>query len=222
MADFGTLKSQLAKVAPSNTALSAYSVTNTAAASCPTVGTAWQAHSDLPPVVNPDLCACMVKSLSCVGDSGLTGEQIGDVFGFVCGADAKACAGVKRDPSTGTYGAYSMCDGAQQVSFVVDQYFKNQKKATTACDFDGKFKVVTPASSSGNCAALVSAAGTAGTGKVTAGVSGTGTAASASGSATGSGNAAVGTVVPQFSFGMLQMGLYVMVAGLTGAGMILL
>lgn len=163
----------------------------------------------------------MVQSLSCVGNSGLTGDEIGEVFGFVCGADSKACAGVQRNPQTGVYGAYSMCEGAQQVSFVVDQYFKNQKKAATACDFDGKFKVVTPASSSNNCAALVSAAGTAGTGKVTAAVSGTG-AAAASGSASGSGSAAVGTVVPQFNFGMLQMGLYVLVAGLTGAGMILL
>ena len=202
--------------------MSAYKVTNTAAAACPPTGTAWQASENLPPVVNPDLCACMVASLSCAPNAKLTGDQIGETFGFVCGADAKACAGTDRDPQTGVYGAYSMCTGEQQVAFVVDQYYKNQKKAADACDFKGKFKVVTPAAASGNCGALVSAAGTAGTGKVTAGAAGASGTGAAGGSGTSTGNAAAGTTVPQFNTGMLQMGVYIVVAAFTGAGMILL
>jgi 1,3-beta-glucanosyltransferase GAS1 len=214
------LKSQLAKATPSYTSMEAYQVTNTAAAACPPTGTAWRASEKLPPVVNPDLCECMVKSLSCVASTSLSGEDIGELFGIVCGLDDKACAGTAVNPSTGVYGAYSMCTGSQQLSFVVDQYYKNQNNAADACDFGGKAKTQTPASAEGNCETLVEAAGSAGTGTVTAGPSGTGSSSSSSGSS--SGNAAAGTVVPQFNAGLLHISLYVLVAGITGAGMIML
>lgn len=231
LADFTALKSQLAKATPTNTAMAAYKITNTAPAACPATGTAWRASEKLPPVVNPDLCSCMVKSLSCTVADNLSGEEIGDLFGTVCGLDSKSCAGVARNPNTGVYGAYSMCTGEQQLSFVVDQYYKNQKKAADACDFKGKAKVQTPASSDGSCTNLVKAAGTAGTGTVTAqasaasgagGASGTGSSTSGTATSSKSGNSASGVVVPAFSIGMLQMGLYVLVAAFTGAGMIML
>ena len=224
LADFTALKSQLAKVTPSYTAMDAYTVSNTAAASCPTAGTAWRAHKNLPPVVNPDLCECMVKSLSCVASSDLTGKEIGELFGVVCGLDEDACAGTARNPQTGVYGAYSMCSGEQQLSFVVDQYYKNQNEAADACDFDGKASTQDPESSTGDCSDLVKAAGSAGTGTVTVVPSGGGSSQSTSGSpsSSSSGSAAAGVTVPQLNSGMLQIGLYVMVAGITGAGMVLL
>lgn len=219
LADYTALKSQLAKVTPSNTAMADYKVTNTAAAACPATGTAWRSSEKLPPAVSPALCECMVKSLSCVAADNLSGEEIGELFGLVCGLDEKSCAGVARNPQTGIYGAYSMCSGQQQVSFVVDQYYKNQKQAKDACDFNGKAKTQ-QGSTQGTCDTLVKAAGTAGTNTVAASAAGTGSTSGSTG--TSSGNAAVGTVVPQFNVGMLTMSLYVIVAGLTGAGMILL
>lgn len=227
LADFDTLKTQLAKAKPSNTAMSAYQVTNTAAASCPAATGNWQSSEKLPPIVNPELCECMVKSLSCTVADGLEGEDIGDLFGQVCGLNPKACEGIARKPSTGVYGAYSMCTGEQQLAFALDQYYQLQKKAKDACDFGGKAKLV-QGSASGNCGNLVKAAGTAGTSTVTAvpgnaAAAGTGAASgsSPSGSTTGTGNAAA-SVVPAFNTGLLAIGAYLVVAGATGMGMILL
>lgn len=225
MPDFNTLKTQLAKVKPSNTAMADYKITNTAAASCPTTNTKWASSEKLPPIVNPELCECMVNSLSCAAASGLSGEDIGETFGLVCGTDPKACEGIKRDPETGVYGAYSMCTGEQQLSFALDQYYQHQKKASTACDFGGNAKTKT-GTTPGTCANLVKAAGTAGTGTVTAlpgNAQGTGTGTSSSGSPSGSasGNAASG-IVPASTTGLMAVSAYLLVAGMTGMGMILL
>ena len=217
----------MAKVNPKNTAMAQYQVTNTAAAACPAATGTWQASEKLPPVANSQLCECMAKSVSCTVADSVDDEDIGELFGTVCGLNPKACAGIARDPSTGIYGAYSMCTGRQQLAFALDQYYQLQKKASDACGFDGQAKLQ-QGSADSTCSNLVKAAGTAGTATVTAlpgNASGTGgsSGTSPSGSSTGTstGNAAA-SVVPAFNTGLLAVGVYVLVAGMTGVGMILL
>lgn len=223
--DFTALSSQLARVTPSSTAESAYKVVNTAAQACPTVDANWEASSNLPPIANADTCTCMVNSLSCVAKTGISGAAIADLFNYICGNDNNACIGINSNATTGTYGAYSMCDAYQQLSFAMNSYYNDNKKAATACDFNGN-ATTQAASTASSCSSVLSAAGSAGTGSVTAVPTGAG---SVSGSSTGSGSsqsssksAAGGMTIPQVDIGLLHLGVYVVAAMMTGAGMVLL
>ncbi|RAL64570.1 hypothetical protein DID88_001605 [Monilinia fructigena] len=220
--DFTALSKQLATVTPSFTNSASYTPTNTVAQACPATGTAWAASSNLPPIANAELCECMVKSLSCVADSGISGDSSAELFDYVCGLDSKACDGIGKNATTGVYGAYSMCTGSQQLSFVFDQYYQNQNKASTACDFNGSAKLQSGSKSS-TCSSLISQAGTAGTGTVTSAPTGTGASSSSSASTTSTSKSSSGsTIVPRLDLGLLQLGAYVVAAGMAGAGMILL
>jgi len=219
--DYSALSSQLATASPSSTASSAYKVTNTAARSCPTVGSDWAASSNLPPAANAQLCSCMVASLSCVASSDLTGNDTATLFSYICGNDNSACDGVASNGTTGVYGAYSMCDSSSQLSFVMNQYYLNQNKASTACDFNGQAKTQSGSTSS-SCSALLNQAGTAGTGTVTSAPTATGASSSSSGSSSATKGAAANLVIPRFETGILQLGIYVVVAAMAGAGMLIL
>jgi len=220
--DFNVLKAQLAKATPSLTSQSAYVVSNTVAQACPATGTAWAAASNLPPIVNADLCSCMVSSLSCVANTGLSGNDTATLFSSVCGMDKNACNGITANATTGVYGAYSMCDPYSQLSFAFDQYYQTQSKASTACDFDGNAKIQSGSVGS-SCKAILGQAGTAGTGTVTTIPTGTGSSSGSSSPASTSKKGAAGAMtVPKFDMGLLHLGAYVLVAGIAGAGMILL
>jgi len=217
--DFTALSSQLAMASPSSTSSADYTVTNTVPQACPATGANWAEASVLPPIANADLCSCMVSSLSCVASTGLSGNETAELFNTVCGLDKSSCNGISADATTGIYGAYSMCEPYQQLSFAFNRYYLNQQKASTACDFNGNAMTQTGSTSS-SCSSLLSQAGAAGTGVVTSVPSGTG---SSSGSSTTKKKSAAGTViVPRFDVGLLQLGAYVLVAGMAGAGMILL
>jgi len=220
--DFTALQKQLAKATPTSTAMADYVVSNTAAQACPATGADWSASSNLPPIANADLCSCMVSSLSCVARKGLTGNQTADLFSNVCGLDNSACNGINGNATTGTYGSYSMCDSYSKLSFAFDQYYQSQSKASTACDFGGN-ATTQSGSQSSNCKALLNQAGTAGTGTVTSVPTGTGSSSSSSGTSTTTKKSAAGAVVvPRLDMGLLQLGAYLLVASMAGAGMILL
>jgi hypothetical protein len=226
--DYTALSKQLALATPSLTASSAYTVSNTAARACPTIGADWSASSNLPPIANSDLCSCMVSSLSCVPKSGITGNQTAALFSYICGQDNAACTAILANGTTGSYGSYSMCTSNQQLAWAMNQYYLDHSKASTACDFSGMAQTQTGSTSSA-CSPLIAQAGTAGTGTVTnvptsvAGSTGSsGSSSSASTSATASKGAAGMTVVPRFDTGLIALGAYLIVAGAAGAGMILL
>jgi hypothetical protein len=166
----------------------------------------------------------MVKSLTCVPKAGLSGNETADLFSTVCGLDKNACAGINANATLGVYGAYSMCDPYSKLAFAFDQYYQIQSKASTACDFGGNAGIQSGSVAS-ECKALISQAGTAGTGTVTTVPTGTaiaGGGGSAASPSKSTGAAVHGTTVPAFNTGMLLMGAYVVVTGLAGAGMILL
>lgn len=218
--DFTALSSQIAKITPSGINSASYTPTNTVPQSCPAVGSTWAAKATpLPPAVNAELCSCMMSSLSCVVSPSVNETSYTDLFNLVCGMPGSPCAGIQHNATTGTYGAYGMCNGTEQLGFALNQYAKSQTNNAQACNFGGsattRAAVATP---SGSCKALMAEAGTAGTGTVTSQPTG-----AAVGSSTASHSGAAGAVtVPSLNIGMLQLGVYVFGAVVTGAGMILL
>jgi len=162
----------------------------------------------------------MMASLTCVVKPSTDPEEYGTLFGQVCGYGDSICAGITHNATTGTYGAYSMCNSTEQLSFAFSQYVKGQQNNANACNFGGAATTKAAGSQSGACSALISQAGAAGTGTVTSAPSGTGGSGASS---TSSKKSAAGAVtVPSFSFGMLQIGACIVGAVITGAGMILL
>lgn len=198
-----------------------YNPTNTRAPACPTVGGDWLADpSPLPPTPNQELCQCMVNSLGCVVAPNTDEEQYGRLFGEVCGYDGDQCDGIAANGTAGTYGAFSMCNPTEQLSWAFGRYYQNQNRANTACNFGGSATTKQAQSPQGNCASQLQAAGSAGANPVEATPgSGSGSSSSASGSATG---AAGAVTVPSLDLGLLSLGAYVIGAGLVGAGMIVL
>jgi 1,3-beta-glucanosyltransferase GAS1 len=219
LADFTALSKQLALATPASTNSANYVVTNTVAQACPATGVDWAAASALPPIANADVCTCMVSSLSCVAETGLSANATATLFSTVCGLDKAACQGIASNGNTGVYGAYSMCNSYQKLSFAFDQYYKSQNKASTACSFNSQAKIQSGSTSS-SCSSLLSQAGSAGTGTVTTVPTGTG-ASSSSGTSTKK-SAAGAVIIPRLDMGLLQLGAYLFAAGIAGAGMILL
>ena len=223
LADFDNLKTQLASIEPTGVNSASYSPTNTAAA-CPTEGTDdWNAKSSpLPPSPNKQLCNCMYNSLSCVVTGATDAKDYGDLFGTVCGYGDDICAGIASNASTGTFGAYSMCNSTEQLAFAFNQYYLSQNSAADACGFSGAAEVKSATTASGACETLMSEAGTAGTGVVTSSpTANAGEQASQSGSSSSSG-AAAPLGVPTAVSSLLPMAFIVTLGLVSGAGMILL
>jgi len=221
LVDFDNLSSQIAKVTPSGVNSADYKPTNTEVRDCPKVNdVTWAAKATpLPPAANPALCGCMMDSLTCVVDSSVSADDYGDLFGVVCGLPGSPCAGIQHNATTGTYGAYGMCNSTEQLAFALNQYSNSQ--STGGCDFSGSATTKEAAAATGNCKALMSQAGSAGTGTVTSAPTGAGGAA-ASGTAAKKTGAAGALTIPSFNFGLMQLGIYVFGATLSGAAMILL
>lgn len=211
--DYTAYSSQMNQINPTGVNMDDYQPSNTALA-CPTVRDGfWEAvASPLPPVVNVDLCKCMYSSLSCVVDSSVDIEDYGQLFGTVCGLGG-SCNGITADATNGTYGAYSVCNATEQLSFALNQYYLSQNRASGACDFRGAATIKNAVSASGSCGELLDAAGTDGSGTV--GGSGVQPGSTSS--------AAAGHIsIPRMESAYFGFAAYMLVAGFFGAGMILL
>ncbi|OLL22824.1 1,3-beta-glucanosyltransferase [Neolecta irregularis DAH-3] len=179
--DYTNLQTELAKVNPTRAQKSSYKPSSSLL-ECPSDATAWPVSNVLPPSPNKDLCSCMIASLSCVVADNVESKDYGTIFGQVCGASS--CDGIHANGTTGEYGAYSMCQAKEKLSFALNQYYKKQNYASTACDFNGQAKIQSP-KTSGSCKSILSEAGTDGTGKVSSSIS-----ASSKGSGSSSGKSA--------------------------------
>ncbi|KAF2829536.1 hypothetical protein CC86DRAFT_346349 [Ophiobolus disseminans] len=226
--DFTSLQSQLATATPPTiTRRSAYTPANSAPA-CPSVGGTWQAQaSPLPPTVNPQLCACMVDSLSCAVTSNDEKGYAAN-FAFICGANATFCSGIARNASTGTFGGYSGCNPKDQLAFAANQYYIGNNRRADACSFGGN-ATRQSAQTASSCVAMLSAVGAAGsgtvptaTGKGTAGVSGGGGGGGARASSSSKGAAASAYSPGFFAHGAEVMGVWVFVVVGSLAGMLVL
>ena len=224
-------------ISPSGVNSNSYTPSHTAAQSCPTVGSDWEAATALPPTPNSDLCNCMYDALACVPSNQVSEDDIGTFFGLVCGLGNNVCAGIATNGTSGDYGAYGMCNSTQQLGWALDQYYLQQQASgngASACDFSGSASTKAVVTPTGTCASLIQQAGSAGTGIVTSAPTGTGSSGG-SGSGSGSGSSGSGSsssgssfgvaglsTMPSLNLGVLQIGVYLVCAFGAGAGMILL
>jgi 1,3-beta-glucanosyltransferase GAS1 len=225
--DYSYLSSEMGSVTATGVSQSAYHPSNTVAQACPTVDSNWAANEKLPPSPNEQLCSCMVSSLTCVVKGSVSGNQLSQLFGQVCGYGTNICSGITPNATSGIYGAYSMCDGDDQLSFAMDQYYQGQVQqgnGASACDFGGAASTQSSSSPSGTCSVLLQQAGTQGTGSVAANPTATGLSSSGSGSGSSSSSAAARPMAAPSSvhFGMWQVGAYIFTAAVAGVGMIIL
>ena len=225
----------MASVSPTGVNSASYNPTNTAAQSCPSVGSDWQAASALPPTPNQALCECMENALSCIPNQ-VSDDDAGDLFGYICGLNQGQntyCDGIAHNATTGNYGAYGMCNPQQQLGWVLNVYYNQQQASgngASACDFSGSAALQSAQSPTGSCKALISQAGQDGQGTVTSAptaTAGSGSGSSGGSSGSGSGSSSSSSAgVPGFSspenMGMFQVVVYGVVAFASAAGMILL
>lgn len=223
MPDFTNLQTALSKVTPSAVNSNSYTPSNSLQA-CPTTDVNWDAvESPLPPTPNSDLCGCMQQSLSCVVKDTVSQDDYEDLFNYICGHDASACAGINRNltKQDTSYGVYGMCNASAQLNWAINEYASSHSSNTGACDFSGSATSVSAvATPGGACPSLLSEAAS-GTGSAPTDATAVGTG-SGSGSATSSGAASGMVTVPSFNFGLLNLGIYFTLAVLSGAAMILL
>ncbi|KAG5297209.1 beta-1,3-glucanosyltransferase [Histoplasma ohiense] len=212
--DYNNLKKQINGVNPKGVSMNDYKVENLQLRKCPATGSAWQSSATLPPVPNKQLCQCMVNSLSCVAKSSVDDEDLGKYFGTVCGLGKGVCDGIASKPEDGVYGAYSMCDPRDQLSFAFNSYFLQQDGASDACDFKGAAELQDSKKPTGTCADLLKQAGTDGKGTVTS--------APNTGPGSTTSSAAIVTTIPAFNMGLLSVGAYVFCGVLAGFGIVLL
>ena len=226
LVDYENLSTAMAKASPTGVNAASYTPSNSPQP-CPTTST-WQAATNLPPTPNDAICQCMVQNLTCVAKSNLSPDMIKQEFDYICDpAQGNNCAGILANGSTGVYGAFSGCSDNERLSYAFNQYYLNQTATntqnTSPCDFSGTANKVTPKLAS-SCKAVVSQAGSGGTGSITStptGSSSSGSGSTSSSTSTGK-SAAVILSVPAFDFGILKLAAYVTSAMLIGAGMILL
>lgn len=220
LADYNKLKTRVVSATPSGTSSAAYTPTNSAA-SCPALSDTWVANKVLPPTPDDSLCTCMYNSVGCVPASSLKTKAYADIFDYICGENSELCAGINGNATTGVYGAYSMCTQKQKLAYVLDQYYKDQDSASTACDFDGQ-ATTQEASSASSCKSALASASSVNAVAATASA-GTETTSTSSSSASGDsfGNPAAG-IGRLFSVGEFAIGAYLVAAIGAGAGMIFL
>ncbi|KAK0629958.1 glycoside hydrolase family 72 protein [Bombardia bombarda] len=220
--NFGVLKTQIAKVDPTQTSIEDYQPTNSAQA-CPAISEDWQvAGNALPPTPDSSLCECMFSSLSCVPASSLAIKSYGSIFGFICENSPESCDGIKADTAAGVYGPYGGCTGEQKLGYVMNEYYKNLDEAADACDFEGQADIVKAPSVASTCTAALSSASAAAANAGTA--TGASSSSTSSSGATKSSNPAVpgARMERMMSVGDFAVGLYLLVAMGAGGAMVLL
>ncbi|KAH8646819.1 Glucanosyltransferase-domain-containing protein [Xylariales sp. PMI_506] len=199
--DFTALAKQIKAVSNITTTTTLDSVTtDNTPRDCPAVTGegGWAAAEALPPTPNAATCQSMVNSLSCVQSDSVTTEDIGTLFGTVCGIDPTACTGITANATSGVYGDFVMCSATQQLSYALNQYYVNQGRAASACNFNGQAKLVTPSesSSAGSSSSGTTVSGSSGS-SGSSGTTSESSSSSGSGSGTSSSSSSGTTALPR-------------------------
>lgn len=219
--DYSAFSTEIVKATPTGVNSASYSVTNTALQACPTIDDLWKASSKLPPTPDQDLCDCMVKSLSCVVSDSVSSDNYGDLFNQIYGFGVSDyVSGIAANATSGEYGAYSMCQPKDQLSWALNAYYNVQSakgNGANACDFSSSATTQAATTSGSSCSTKLAAVGTAGTGTASgAGATGTGSSSSSSG-------AAYPGASPSAVFvGTWQLSAYILAAVLSGGAMLAL
>lgn len=190
LTDYSAFSTEVVSATPTSTARSDYVITNTALQACPTIDANWQAATVLPPTPNASLCACMVAALTCVVDDSVSSADYADLFNYLYGlGDSTYTVGIESNGTSGVYGAYSMCNPQDQLSWALNAYYQAQVaagKGSGACAFSGSASTQAATTSGSACSSMLAAVGTAGTGSASGSVATASTGSSSTKSGAGS------------------------------------
>ncbi|KAH7126645.1 Glucanosyltransferase-domain-containing protein [Dendryphion nanum] len=129
--EFHALSSKFATLIPKTMSI-AQMPTSTAALTCPTPSGDWKASNILPPKPYQKLCSCMMDTLRCITTSetiewlDVPSHNITHTYASInefC-RNGNDCAGLGQNQTTGTYGAFSMCNSSDSYSFAMNGYWK--------------------------------------------------------------------------------------------------
>lgn len=218
--DFAAFATAMASATPSGVQKGSYNPTNIAA-SCPPVGTNWNAATPLPPMPDKSVCACMMSGLKCTAKSSIDPKAVGPLFDELFGYTNGNLSGIVRNTTTGIYGPYSMCNSTEQLSWAMDAYYKMQKSASTACDFAGNATVVASPNQASTCSSVIAAATSANSG-TSPGTGGSGGSGSSAGAASSTSKKSDGGMTVGATLGVSTAFTvaFTVFAALSGAGMI--
>jgi hypothetical protein len=183
--DFNSLSKELAEISPSSANTASYKASSTVMSCPPSDALYWKASDVLPPTPNEAICECVSEAAECVVASSVSSEDYSSLFGYLCGEIS--CDGITANGTSGVYGAFSGCNAKDQLNFVLNLYYQSNSKDSSACDFSGSASVNSSPKTASSCAAILSEAGSVGTGSITVSVTASGSAADATGSS-GSGS----------------------------------
>ncbi|TVY68770.1 1,3-beta-glucanosyltransferase [Lachnellula suecica] len=216
LADFKAFATAIAAATPSGVQKGSYNPSNTAA-SCPPVGTNWDAATVLPPTPNQSVCSCMTSGLKCTTKSSLDPLAIGPLFDTIFGSKGFQNNGTQRNTTTGSYGAYSMCTPTEQLAWAMNAYYMQQGSTSDACDFAGNATLVSSPSMAATCNSVIAAA-------TSAAANGGSGSASSSGAASSTTKKSDGGMIVGASLGLSTAFTvaFTAFAALSGVGMILL
>ncbi|KAK0117670.1 1,3-beta-glucanosyltransferase gas1 [Cadophora gregata] len=135
--------------------------------SCPTIDAGFRASTKLPPRPNPQLCRCMMSSLSCVVPEAIPAVAVSDLLEKVCLEDLTSCIGVSKNGTSAVYGAYSGCNMYQQYSWALNRLAitRSSNGKPTNCSFSTWERSQSP-SISPTCSSMLLQAGVLGDGTV--------------------------------------------------------
>lgn len=218
--DYNSFSTEIAKVSPTGVNSASFTATNTALQACPTIDSLWKASSTLPPTPDEELCSCMTQALTCVVSDSVSSSDYGTLFDLIYGFGVSDyVSGIATNATSGEYGAYSMCEPKDQLSWALNAYYSVQSakgNGANACDFSSSATTQSATTSGSTCSTKLAAVGTAGTG--TAGSTATGTGSSSSSSGAGYPGASPSAVF----VGTWQLSAYILAAVLSGGAMIVL
>lgn len=154
LSDYSYYSSEMNNISPNFAKSSTVGASSTATLACPATGATWKANTNLPPTPDKDVCNCVAESLSCVVADNVKTSSYGDLYSLVCGHID--CSAVSADGESGIYGSVSFCSDKDKLSYVLNLYYEDQGKHSSACNFDGSASINRSAKTASSCSAAVS------------------------------------------------------------------
>jgi hypothetical protein len=176
-AQYTSISKVFATVSPSATQSASYTPTNSGPKSCPTGDKAWSKYPNhklhrklydadlaaglktLAPVPDAELCQCMYSSLACTVPEGWKPDSWS--WSNVTAQNWTAYVGLQVNGTNATYGAYSVCQEFQRVSWSINQlYMDNITLGHNAtCNSLTNGNLQSPAPVQHSCSTMLASAG---------------------------------------------------------------